>query len=165
MELGSGGSLQHHPGIVGQGPELGIELSPQFVGSMMPGPTQVQGQREQGLDAGDLSRQVIMRRGTHVLSPGGDFGVLEKIRARVWRAIIRSSLVGMTRTVHKLCGVLIGSACSAFRCGSRWMLRYSKPRQTSQRTGAARSPIPPVNTKVSRPPSTAVSAPMCLRRW
>ena len=35
---------------------------------------------------------------------------------------------------------------------------------SSSRTGAARSPIPPVKTTVSSPPSTAANAPMCLRR-
>jgi len=47
--------------------------------------------------------------------------------------------------------------------GSSRTPRCWSPRQISQRTGAARSPIPPVKTSVSRHRGRAASAPTCLR--
>ncbi len=43
------------------------------------------------------------------------FQAVPKTTRQVWRAIIRSSFVGITLTIHLLSDVLITSACSEFR--------------------------------------------------
>src|SRR5262249_36520272 len=100
----------------------------------------------------------------HPSSRGGEYAyctsshrcaTVEKSSVRVCRAIIRSSLVRITRTVQALPGPEMICACAVFLSASRPMPRYANPAQTSQRTAAAFSPIPPVKTSVSRPPSTA----------
>ena len=72
LEFSPRGSLQHDPGIIGQVPEFRIDLTPQLVGGMIPGPPQVQGQIEQGFDACNLSWQVIVCQGGHIRSPEAD---------------------------------------------------------------------------------------------
>ena len=113
-------------------------------------------------------RQVVGRPpvGIHFRQEvGGDLAahVTPFARARAWRAIIRFSFVGMTRTEQAPSGALIRSASRSLRSGSSRTPRCARPSQIAQRTGAACSPIPPVKTRVSRPPSSAASPPISLR--
>src|SRR5439155_25672499 len=45
-----GNRLEHGPGVMRQGPELGVELSPQLVSAPVPRPTQVQRELGERLD-------------------------------------------------------------------------------------------------------------------
>src|SRR4051812_1520086 len=80
---------------------------------------------------------------------------------RACRAITRSSSVLTTSTSTR--PELMSSSPRAFRSGSISIPRCASPAQARSRTGAARSPIPPVKTSVSRPSSAAAYAPICLR--
>src|ERR1700722_12802058 len=81
-------------------------------------------------------------------------------------AITDSSLVRITRTVTEY-PVSAEMRCAWRRLASSSMPipRYSKPSQMRLRTGAAFSPMPPANTKVSRPPSAATNAPIHFFAW
>src|ERR1700735_4274855 len=85
--------------------------------------------------------------------------------AVVCRATIRFSLVGMTRTRQRLSTVVIVSSLAALRRESIASPRYSGPSQTSARTGAGCSPIPPVKMSRSNPPSAAANAPTDFLTW
>ena len=51
FQPGPGDGLQHHPRVVGERPQLGVELAPQLVGGVLPGGAQVERQLDELLDA------------------------------------------------------------------------------------------------------------------
>ena len=61
------------------------------------------------------------------------------------------------------CTVADGAVRRAVRCASRPTPIHDSPRHTSARTSASFSPMPPVKTSMSSPPSTAAIAATCLR--
>ena len=75
------------------------------------------------------------------------------------RAIIRFSSVGTTQTEVEELGLEIRGPPLVFAVSSRVMPSHTACRQTPARTSAACSPIPPVKTRASRPPSAAASEP------
>src|ERR1700722_6240361 len=85
--------------------------------------------------------------------------------SRVRPAITDSSSVRMTYTATRLESPEIRGAPAALRAASNSMPRNSRPPQTRGRMGAEFSPIPPANTRVSRPPSAAVKAPIHFFVW
>ncbi len=76
-------------------------------------------------------------------------------RARVWRAIWRSSSVLITRTRTTDCAVEIVGAFFSFASASRWTPMKCSALQIFARTIALFSPMPPVKTSMSRPSSAA----------
>ena len=60
----------------------------------------------------------------------------------------------------RLPGVVMRSALRALAAASSSMPSQAAARQTFSRTGAACSPMPPVNTSASSPPSAAASEPI-----
>ena len=46
--------LQDHPGVVRDLPQIGIELPPHFVGSVIPRPAHIQGEFRQGIEPFDF---------------------------------------------------------------------------------------------------------------
>jgi hypothetical protein len=73
---------------------------------------------------------------------------------------MRSSSVGITRTITRLVADEITPSLAAFRGSSNSMPRKANPAQTRCRIGGAFSPIPPENTNVSNPPIAAAKAPI-----
>gem|GEM_PF-2602103 len=62
-------SLENGPRIVGQLPEFGVELAPEFPFRRIPGPAQVQGQFGQRLGRGSAGEQIGFRGLAHTLIP------------------------------------------------------------------------------------------------
>ena len=58
-----------------------------------------------------------------------------------------------------LSGVVMQVRCAALASGASSSPSHSAPRTIRSRIGAARSPMPPVNTNASRPPNAAASEP------
>ena len=69
---------------------------------------------------------------------------------------------GGDATPYRIISAEMTGACAALRAGSSCTPRCCRPCSTRARTAAACSPIPPVNTSVSSPPSTAASAPIAF---
>ena len=80
----------------------------------------------------------------------------------MWRAIINSSLVGITHALTLLDGVEIRVRLPAFASRSRSIPSHADDSQMRRRISAEFSPIPAVNTNPSNPPKTAASAPISL---
>jgi hypothetical protein len=83
--------------------------------------------------------------------------------AQVWRAICSSSCEGRTCTAQCDLESLIGLFADRFRASSRLTPSQDKPPQIAARVSTSFSPIPPVNTSRSIPPSAAIIAATCLR--
>ena len=80
--------------------------------------------------------------------------------AAVWRAMRRSSSVGMTQTAtDELSALISPSRVCPFRAGSRMAPIQREPSTISARVKASRSPIPAENTSPSMPPKAATSEP------
>ena len=79
--------------------------------------------------------------------------------SRVWRAIISSSLVGMTQAAVRLAAVLMRGPPRALAVGVELDAEPGRARQTRARIGAACSPMPAVKTMASSPPRAAASEP------
>jgi hypothetical protein len=117
-------------------------------------------------------RRLIDRVAAHTLGAIEDVSTVfprdypERIRAdnaQVWRAICSSSCEGRTCTAQRVAGSLIGFSPDRFRAESRVTPSQVKPPQIATRASISFSPIPPVNTIISAPPSTAIIAATCLR--
>ena len=80
-------------------------------------------------------------------------------QSRVWRAIISSSLVGITHADTRLAAVLMRGPPRALAAASSSTPSHAASRQTRSRIAALFSPMPAVNTIASRPPSAAASEP------
>src|SRR5262245_7424434 len=78
----------------------------------------------------------------------------------VCRAIINSSLVGITHTETLLVLVEIRGPLLSFDLLSSSIPNQADASQIRLRTSAEFSPMPAVNTSASSPPSTALSAPI-----
>jgi hypothetical protein len=83
----------------------------------------------------------------------------ERRSPRVWRAIISSSLVGMTYAATRLLLALIRGPPLALAAASRVRPNHPAFWITRSRMSTACSPMPAVNTSASRPPSAATSEP------
>src|SRR5262249_52273190 len=77
----------------------------------------------------------------------------------VCRAIMSSSLVGITHARTRLGPVLMRGPPRALAAASSSTPSHAAPWHTRSRMTAAFSPIPPVNTIASSPPSAAASEP------
>ena len=75
---------------------------------------------------------------------------------------MRSSSVRTTLPVLAAPSGLITASSRSLRSASMATPRWPSLSQTSARTAAARSPMPPVNTSVSSPPSAAAYAPIWI---
>src|SRR4030042_927658 len=80
-------------------------------------------------------------------------------------AIMYSSSLRMTRTVTRLAAAEITASFAEFCFSSRSIPRNPIPCKIRARTSGAFSPIPPLNTNVSTPPSTAANAPIHFLTW
>ena len=78
---------------------------------------------------------------------------------KVWRAIISSSLVGITHTETLLAGALMRGPPAWLAAGSSSTPSQAASRQTRSRIAGACSPIPAVKTSASMPPAAAASEP------
>src|ERR1700733_1966784 len=81
------------------------------------------------------------------------------VRRHVCRAIIKSSLVGMTQAEVLLLGVVILAAPAVFAASSNSMPSHSAWLHARRRISGACAPIPAVKTSASRPPRLAASDP------
>ena len=77
----------------------------------------------------------------------------------VWRAIISSSLVGITQTATGLAAVLMRGPPERLAAASSSMPSQAASRQTRSRISGACSPMPAVNTSASMPCAAAASEP------
>src|SRR5580704_2390521 len=77
-------------------------------------------------------------------------------------AIINSSLVGITHAETLLEGLEIRGPLREFAVASSSTPSHAQDSQIRWRISVECSPIPPVNTRLSRPPNTAASAPISL---
>ena len=121
--------------------------------------------------AASFPSTVIRRLARHV-APLGSVKTLRTVRstraaaspssAPVWRAIISSSLVGITQAETRLPAREIRGAVRAFASRSSSMPSQADASQIRSRISAEFSPMPAVNTSASIPPSTAASAPISL---
>src|SRR5262249_26554660 len=80
----------------------------------------------------------------------------------VCRAIISSSLVGITQTETLLCGLEIRGPLTTLAASSSSIPSHADASLIRLRISAEFSPMPAVNTSASTPPRTAASAPISL---
>ena len=81
------------------------------------------------------------------------------VRRHVWRAIIRSSSVGMTHAEARLPVIVILGPPAAFAASSKCTPSHAACSHTRRRISAACSPMPAVKTSASSPPRAAASDP------
>ena len=80
----------------------------------------------------------------------------------VWRAIMSSSLVGMTQADTLLCGFERRGRPAVFAWESSSIPSQAEASLIRRRISGEFSPMPAVNTSASMPPNTAARAPISL---